>query len=175
MEKGFPERILFVVDVFRRDPNNPDGSPKLYFPNGWSEGDGYRAFNLRGEFQRGVSVPEFCNRDNGDTGVRTDVWAALSTIVAARGLTSVFNSATEVSIFVDVSRSMPEGTVAAAYNLLVSELESAGKTLVSSTSNQEEDYLCPFVTSNCCPNEFAEPLTALFCISHLCPSVSSVN
>ena len=92
------------------------------------------------------------------------------TIVAAtRGLTSVFNSATRVSIFVDVSRSMPEGTVAAAYNLLVSELESAGKTLVSSTSNQE-DYLLSFCYFNCCPNEFAEPLQQLFCISTCAPA-----
>ena len=168
--KAFPNRILFVVDVFLGKPNNPDGTPKLYFPDGWD--DHNYAFNLRGEFQRGVSVPEFCNRDNGDVGLATDVWAALSTIVADRGLTTDFNDATEVSVFVDISRSMPEGTVQAAYNLLVSELESAGKTLVSSISNTEEDYLCPFVTSSCCPNEFVKPLQDLCNVTPTCePSV----
>ena len=164
--QAFPNRILFVVDVYKRDPNFPDGTPKLYFPDGWN--DHNYAFNLRGEFQRGVSVPEFCNRDNGDTGVRTDVWAALSTIVTDRGLTTDFNNATEVSVFVDVSKSMPEGTVLAAYDLLVNELESAGKTLVSSIYNEEEDYLCPFVTSSCCPNEFAEPLQVLCQVTPTC-------
>lgn len=164
--KAFPNRILFVVDVFLGKPNNPDGTPKLYFPDGWD--DHNYAFNLRGEFQRGVSVPEFCNRDNGDVGLATDVWAALSTIVADRGLTTDFNNATEVSVFVDISRSMPEGTVQAAYNLLVSELESAGKTLVSSISNTEEDYLCPFVTSSCCPNEFVKALQDLCNVSSSC-------
>lgn len=157
--QAFPERILFVVDVFKRDPLEPDGTPKLYFPNGWD--DHNYAFNLRGEFLRGVSVPEFCNRDNGDVGQATDVWAALATIATDRGLTTDVNNAKEVSIFVDISGSMEFSDVAAAYNLLVDELESAGKTLVSSVSNQEEDYLCPFVTSNCCPNEFAEPLQVL--------------
>lgn len=164
--KAFPNRILFVVDVFLGKPNNPDGTPKLYFPDGWD--DHNYAFNLRGEFQRGVSVPEFCNRDNGNVGFATDVWAALSTIVADRGLTTDFNNATEVSVFVDISRSMPEGTVQAAYNLLVSELESAGKTLVSSISNTEEDYLCPFVTSSCCPNEFVKALQDLCNVSSSC-------
>ena len=165
-QKAFPERILFVVDVFRRDPNNPDGTPKLYFPDGWNNYN--NAFNLRGEFQRGVSVPEFCNRDNGDVGLATDIWAALTTIATDRGVTTEFNDATQVSIFVDVSKSMPKGTVDAAYDLLKSKVETAGKKVVSSTFNENEDYICPFVTGGCCLNSSVDDIQSLCSVSPDC-------
>jgi len=164
--KAFPNRILFVVDVFVSNPLNPNGTPKLYFPDGWD--DHNNAFNLRGEFIRGLSVPEFCNRDNGDVGLATDIWAALTTIAADRGISAELASATDVSIFVDTTNSMPDGTVLAAYNLLVSEAESAGKTITTSTFNSDEDYICPFVNSTCCNNEFVKPLQDLCNVTPTC-------
>ena len=168
--KAFPNRILFVVDVFVGNPLNIDGSPKLYFPDGWD--DHNNAFNLRGEFIRGLSVPEFCNRDNGNVGLATDVWAALNTIATDRGILTELASATDVSIFVDTTNSMSDGTVQAAYDLLVSEAQSAGKTIAASTFNFEEDYICPFVNSTCCNNEFVKPLQDLCGVTPGCePSV----
>ena len=81
--------------------------------------------------------PVNVNRDNGNSANASD-WYTICNIDS-------IPDGSKVAMFIDTSGSMSMSTIQASYDLLVSKLNARGITIIS-VSNQNEDWITPFLT-----------------------------
>ena len=81
--------------------------------------------------------PVNVNRDGGDASLASD-WYTICNIDS-------IPDGSKVAMFIDTSGSMTMSTIQASYDLLVSKLTARGITIIS-VSNQNEDWITPFLT-----------------------------
>lgn len=158
--QAYPNRLLFILDVRN---SNPDIYYVRYPSNfvTWS-----KAFSLRLEYEKNpTGLINFIERDNGNTTIanNNNPWERIKTIVNRYGgsILTLFNTALEVSIFIDDSGSMKSEQVRATNDKLRSDILADGKVIVSSIINTNEDVICPFVQDQCCTGDASEDLMNL--------------
>lgn len=165
---AFPDRLLFVLDVYRA----PSSQTEVTFPSTFYNQTNLFHLRVHGPIA-GLGTGEGNNeliRCQGNTakGNTNDPWGKITSLVSyfeangRAGVQAKFNAAQEVSIFIDDSGSMniedigqertgTGFTYAGTIKKLRDDIEATGRTIVGSIYNSKEDPICPFVTDNCCP------------------------
>ena len=153
--RAFPDRLIFLMDV-------EEGSFGIMDYNQYPQFvSSDRCYSLRLEHDAGLSVPRFIKRDS--TGFVSDVYDYIAEIVANSSKSTdevreIWNTSTEVSVFRDNSGSMTASQVQKTYDKFNTDLVANDKFIVSSESNGNEDFICPFVFEQCCINQDAADL-----------------
>lgn len=154
--EAFPNRLVFVLDVFR-------ASDFIYYPPNFLDSD--KAFSLKAEFEKDpTNLIQFINKDNNSDAIANanDPWGRVVEIASRYPeAEELLNNATEISIFADDSGSMKERQIAATLRKLKADIAAAGKRTVGSIANGNEDVMCPFVLERCCTGPATTELAAL--------------
>ncbi|MQF98178.1 MAG: hypothetical protein FI729_01410 [SAR202 cluster bacterium] len=153
--RAFPDRLIFFMDV---EPGRWGSMDYNEWPQFVSSD---RCYSLRLEYEAGLSVPQYIKRDS--TGFVSDVYDYIVEIVTNSSKSTdevreIWNTSTEVSVFRDNSGSMFASHVQKTHDKFDTDLQSNGKHIVSSESNGNEDFICPFVFEQCCINQDAADL-----------------
>jgi len=122
------------------------------------------AFSLRVEFDDPsgpAGLIRLLARDNGDNAIATanDPWGRILAIKEHYpSVKTIFDAASEISVFVDDSSSLQGQTqMEKTIIRMGADAISSGYTIAGSTDNTNEDIICPFAQSQCC-TENAQPL-----------------
>ena len=149
---AYPNRLLFVLDVFRSPSVNT-----MYYSQSFL--DDPLAFSLRVEFDDPsgpAGLIRLLARDFGDNTIATanDPWGRILAIKEHYpSAKAIFDAASEISIFIDDSGSMRVSHVEATIARMRADAISSGYTVAASTSNKKEEIICPFAQSQCCSSD----------------------
>lgn len=154
--EAFPNRLVFVLDVFR-------AGDTIYYPPNFL--DSNKAFSLKAEFEKdATNLIQSIQKDNNSDAIAdsNDPWGRVVEIASRYPeAQELLNNATEISIFADDSGSMKESQIAATLRKLKADIAAAGKRSVGSIANGNEDVMCPFVLEKCCTGAATTELAAL--------------
>ena len=149
---AYPNRLLFVLDVFRSPSVDT-----MYYSQSFL--DDPLAFSLRVEFDDPsgpAGLIRLLARDFGDNTIATanDPWNIILAIKEHYpSAKAIFDAASEISIFIDDSGSMRVSHVEATIARMRADAISSGYTVAASTSNAYEEIICPFAQSQCCSSD----------------------
>ncbi|MDC0297287.1 hypothetical protein OAK92_01805 [Crocinitomicaceae bacterium] len=160
-EQVYPNRVLLVLDV----------SPGLVSLN-VPFLDSPRATSLRYEFEQDATdLIRVLERDQGDQSIAdsNDPWGRVETLIARLGLTSwLTNDCTSMDVIISDDGGMTEFQVSKTSLKLVLDANASLGIPYSRKTFTDDDFICPFVSSECCTYANLDGLESLCGSSFTC-------